>query len=398
MLDSPILDVGIGLVFVFLIFGLVCSAINEHITQLISLRAEKLWAGIRALLQDHDGNGLAAAIYNSQFITSLTPKLVPTTKPKEQPSKTTDEATPSPVADSGNATVLPVENSGSAASVPVENSGDAPGPPVAVPGNVVQPPASSRAQGDPWTRDKPSYIPADIFSMALIERFVGSSHPSTTADIINGIQTYSGTMSGEVRSTLTHLIEAAGGSVEGARKNIEAWYDAAMESVSGWYKQHVKWILLIVGFFVAFALNADSLMMANTLWNNKAQRSMLVAQAQQVHSAEGGTAGPTVQSFATNGLLGWASYNNPDDPLYDPTDPRHPPRTDRGWQEFAIGWLKKIVGILITAYAASLGAPFWFDILNRFMSVRSAGGPPKEQEAKGTKKRVATDIKSAPPA
>jgi hypothetical protein len=25
--------------------------------------------------------------------------------------------------------------------------------------------------------------------------------------------------------------------------------------------------------------------------------------------------------------------------------------------------------------AASLGAPFWFDVLNKFMSVRSAGHP-----------------------
>lgn len=34
------------------------------------------------------------------------------------------------------------------------------------------------------------------------------------------------------------------------------------------------------------------------------------------------------------------------------------------------------VGWTLTALAVSLGAPFWFDTLNRFMSIRSAGGVP----------------------
>jgi len=41
-------------------------------------------------------------------------------------------------------------------------------------------------------------------------------------------------------------------------------------------------------------------------------------------------------------------------------------------------WLLKAMGLLLTAGAASLGAPFWFDVLNRFMSVRSTGKAPEE--------------------
>lgn len=39
----------------------------------------------------------------------------------------------------------------------------------------------------------------------------------------------------------------------------------------------------------------------------------------------------------------------------------------------------KAVGLLLTALAASLGAPFWFDVLNRFISVRAAGKAPEEK-------------------
>jgi hypothetical protein len=38
--------------------------------------------------------------------------------------------------------------------------------------------------------------------------------------------------------------------------------------------------------------------------------------------------------------------------------------------------LMLLAGWLITALAASLGAPFWFDLLGRFINVRNAGKVP----------------------
>jgi hypothetical protein len=38
----------------------------------------------------------------------------------------------------------------------------------------------------------------------------------------------------------------------------------------------------------------------------------------------------------------------------------------------ALGWL-------ITAFAVSLGAPFWFDLLNKFVNVRASGKAPEEE-------------------
>jgi hypothetical protein len=39
--------------------------------------------------------------------------------------------------------------------------------------------------------------------------------------------------------------------------------------------------------------------------------------------------------------------------------------------------LLHLPGWLITAFAVSLGAPFWFDTLNRITSIRAAGRPPE---------------------
>ncbi len=40
-----------------------------------------------------------------------------------------------------------------------------------------------------------------------------------------------------------------------------------------------------------------------------------------------------------------------------------------------------LVGWVFTAIAASLGAPFWFDTLNKFMNVRAAGPAPNEKNS-----------------
>jgi hypothetical protein len=41
--------------------------------------------------------------------------------------------------------------------------------------------------------------------------------------------------------------------------------------------------------------------------------------------------------------------------------------------------LNKLAGLALTTFAVSLGAPFWFDLLNKFMNIRSAGKAPDEK-------------------
>ena len=41
----------------------------------------------------------------------------------------------------------------------------------------------------------------------------------------------------------------------------------------------------------------------------------------------------------------------------------------------ALGWTEIGVGYLVTAFAVTLGAPFWFDVLNKLMVIRATVKP-----------------------
>jgi hypothetical protein len=41
-------------------------------------------------------------------------------------------------------------------------------------------------------------------------------------------------------------------------------------------------------------------------------------------------------------------------------------------------WVIKLLGLLLTSIAVSLGAPFWFGVLNKIVNIRAAGPSPAE--------------------
>ncbi|MGH7126913.1 MAG: hypothetical protein ACREFI_21230, partial [Stellaceae bacterium] len=51
-------------------------------------------------------------------------------------------------------------------------------------------------------------------------------------------------------------------------------------------------------------------------------------------------------------------------------------RLDYDWQQSISGWIKKVLGLAVTAFALSLGAPFWFDMLSSFVRLRGSGDRP----------------------
>lgn len=71
MFNSGILDVAIGLIFVYSLLSLVCTAINEMIEARLKMRAIDLEKGIREMLQDQSDNDLVQRLYNHPPIYSL---------------------------------------------------------------------------------------------------------------------------------------------------------------------------------------------------------------------------------------------------------------------------------------------------------------------------------------
>jgi hypothetical protein len=173
----------------------------------------------------------------------------------------------------------------------------------------------------------------------------------------------------KVGRPLLFMIEAAT-SINDLRTSVEKWYNSAMDRVSGYYKYHNQWILFWIGIVLAVALNADTVNIVKQLSRNPTLRESVVAAAQSYQGSKTGEAGKTddlaqrvgnvaEQISQVKGLgipLGW--------PLADSQK-----KPDGYW------WLPTSIGWLLTAVGVSLGASFWFDILNKFIVVRSTIKP-----------------------
>jgi hypothetical protein len=74
LLDFAALDVALGLIFVYLVLALVCSALNEAVASALGWRAKFLRAGIANLLDPADnrnGQVLAKVLYDHPLVNAL---------------------------------------------------------------------------------------------------------------------------------------------------------------------------------------------------------------------------------------------------------------------------------------------------------------------------------------
>jgi hypothetical protein len=71
LFGSEILEVVAGIGFLYLLLSLMCSAITEGIARAFGMRSGTLRSGIRNLLCDPQGKGLAKDFYNHPLIKGL---------------------------------------------------------------------------------------------------------------------------------------------------------------------------------------------------------------------------------------------------------------------------------------------------------------------------------------
>lgn len=71
MSAMAMLEVVIGLVFVYLLLGLVCTIVCEWLAQVMSLRSKNLEEGVKNLLADPNMQGLAKKVYGHPLIKNL---------------------------------------------------------------------------------------------------------------------------------------------------------------------------------------------------------------------------------------------------------------------------------------------------------------------------------------
>lgn len=328
MLDLGFLDVVIGLFFVYLVIALVVTVLNELVAQTLRLRANTLKDGLAQLLdeagvipQAGDGGGKRTSGGLRQLLRTLGFRSV--------------------FPDSGAKTELLLHH-----------------PLIRQLGN------------------HPSYIPASLFARAVAENLreaaaeVRLLPPSeinrATAKPRELVEAVSASEVGTIAlaAPFRGLIDDASQSIEDFERLVADSFDATMERVSGWYKRRIQGFTLVFSLLIVGLLNADTIQVLDHLQTDAAAREMLVARANGLPpSGETPEFTDAYDDLRQARLtFGWVGPS----PSID--DTREAPVS-------ASGWLYKVVGLVLTGLAVSLGAPFWFDTLNRVTRIRSSGKP-----------------------
>lgn len=300
MFGLEILDIGIGLIVIYLVLSLMCTAASELVAGFTNARARTLKKGIERLFEDTGFDNFKTSFFEHSLVRSL-----------------------------------------------VES------------------------------RKGPSYIPSKTFSTTMLDLLAKGSLGTarTWDDVTEGVneildtrRNADGTLDPDdpLVQTVRVLVDRAHGELGQLEAEIGAWFDSAMERVSAWYKRKTQVVILVIGAAVAVAANADTIAIVESLSRDSALREALVAQAEAYVDADRPPeqiAGDIDQLQALGIPLGWTQD-----------------RTPEGW-----GWLEKAIGLLLTAFALSLGAPFWFDLLKKAINIRAVGRNPLEAEGERRK-------------
>lgn len=335
MFGMPMLDVMMGMMFVYLLLAFVCTAINELIAGWLDSREKHLQLGIANLLGEHAGAA-------------------------------------------GTRVALPYHD---------PQSGEA------LHNSMVQAFYAHpliKALGEDGTR--PSYIPPATFSQVVLDLLAPADGktPKSIQSIVSGIETSLGA-NPDLRRTLLVLVEDAA-DIAQLRSALETWFNNGMERVSAWYKRQSQRALFFISLAVCLLMNADSITIAKDLYKNPAQRTAIVTQAEQMMK----TAAAPREEATDNALTGDQAAA-----LAKTLGQLHATGLSWGWgKEWrdldGFGLLVKLLGILLTAIAASLGAPFWFDLLKKVITIRAVGKPPAESGATAPAAPVARPVVAGP--
>lgn len=219
----------------------------------------------------------------------------------------------------------------------------------------------------------PSYLHSTTFALALIDTVANQGGKLDLAAFQSALQTeLKGTGLGRA---LTLMLDRAGNDLERLTSEIENWYDDATDRFSGWYKRKVQLSTLLVAALFCGFLNADTTAITQALANNATLRASVAAYAES-YAKTAPSAQPDGKAKTDDGKITQDIQT-----ISQSVNQLHQLGIPLGWKTIPKGfveWSLKFFGLLTTILAVSLGAPFWFDLLSRFVNIRAAGAAPKK--------------------
>ena len=414
MFGSSVLEVAIGVIFIYLLFSLISSAINEYISSLLNKRGENLFEGIKNLLNDPTFTGLAQKLYNHGLVDGISQASKDPSKPNRRPAYIASNTFALALLDllgsqcAGQNWKDIVEQRKIEVAVAKAKLEASPrDPTLQKPFNEAQS-ALEQAEAVLIKVDavKQAYDeadcaagkvngPKDVMNLRSAKeklekaltmgRLLAAQLPEPLENIQQAVSTLP---DGHTKQSLLVLINktkqavllvketnAAAYEIEKLQDNIEQWFNDAMDRVSGWYKRWTQKILLGIAILLVLVGNVDTFMLVRRLSRDNALRASIVAAAERAaqSSSENLEQDLFTEADKLTLPLGWTLDSA--DPFYAEQIPVCSP--DQVLECIA-GWALKLIGLLISIIAIQIGAPFWFDTLSKFINLRGAGTPPGE--------------------
>ena len=322
LFNSTILEVIVGVIFVYLLLSILCTSANEWVAALTRRRGKMLRKGIQQLLEkqriqdDGKEDGFLDEFYEHPLISSMM-----------------------------------------------------------------------------HDKNHPAYLAPRTF-VAVVTDILTAAKPGSVEfrDFEDGAKALP---DGNVKKTILALVQRSNNSLEAAQLAVEGWFNDAMDRVNGWYKRRTQMWTVIIAFVLTLVANANTINIVRKLGSDPVLRAAVVEEAK----ARSQKPRPTIS----------VDYENEDDPT-NPTVTRNEGNQlsknevyllgqTLGWQDHVFVdkagaywgrriWMERSIGWLLTMLAVSLGAPFWFDILNKIVNIRFAGRSPIEASKKPEKEDV----------
>jgi hypothetical protein len=271
---------------------------------------------------------------------------------------------------------------------------------------------------------RPNYIPSASFALAIMDLVAEKAPAAVKTNLLfsnfrEGLKIFVGG-NGDLYKVLQNLLDTSA-NVQELQKKIEDWFNNYMNRVTGWYESHIVVSVRLIAVTITLIFNINVIKLAKIIYNNGNLRSSMIAMSEtvvdnskpitqfytstfeienadkiadfkaRIDSAKGevkkdiklekdsvmaalaknytdkniSAIKSLIGSLDTTGLpLGWKSNTFSKEVA-----------GKEGSSGF-INFLLMLAGWIIGAGCISMGAPFWFDMLNKLVNVRRSGVKP----------------------
>ncbi len=412
------LNVAIGVSFIYMILSLLISELQENLTALLEIRATSLRGSLINLLEGKDkyDNPEKAEIMQALYNTSLLKSLNQGRENSKGPSYIPKEIFSAALLEVLKTRYqLDINNQDNIDDIVnkidgrlQENQGN-----LVKQVEQIQPQeilvdnqTSSSAWNDPSL--EPSTLPPDMMtttsniqsipnlpdeqninalvnvpssSIANTNNFPVEDLKESDIYLLTNLSTLARRLQDQVEDKEVKLVEF--------QKGLAEWFDQSMVRASGAYKRNSKGISFCIGLVVAILGNIDTINMVDRLYKNQSLSGTVNQLANQVVENNSQSITTLNNSCPPENKLSVEECiqekNNAIQPIKENINVviNQLAAFPIGWtlprdtNISAPAWISRLAGWFISAIAFSMGAPFWFELLNKFINVRNTGQRPK---------------------